>query len=317
MKEQLENHPVELIFHNIHDHGTDIGDMWVAEVEKRSGGKVVFSTTTGDSPDLLKAADIVRDVPASAERYPLLNLIQIPLMFPNSTVGSRVIAQLYEEYQELRSELNDVKLLGIGTGAPMAIFSSRSYHKIDTLEDLIGTRIRSLSIMDDVFRTLGAIPEHIGWFETSKLLKSGELDAAFLGIIPAHMFRLADDAAPHVTLTAEKSISMHPMRIYMKWDTWNRLPDNIRDVVNGIGPSGANCWYAVQNGYDSDSHLKIALEYFRQKGEVTSTAPDELARWERIIQPLIDSMLNQYEESGLPARSFVSRMKELVDKYSK
>ncbi len=316
MKSESENHPIELIFHNIHDHGTDIGDRWMAEIEKRSAGKFVFSTTVGDDPDLLKAADVVRDVPASAELYPLLNLVQIPFMFPNSTVGSRVLAQLYKESPELQSELNDVKVVGIGIGARMAIFASLSYKKILSLEDLVGTRIRSLSIMDDVFRTFGAIPRHVGWFDMGKLLKSGELDAALLGIIPACMFKLADDTAPYCILTGEKSITMHPMRIYMKWDTWNRLPDGIRDVIDELGPSGSNCWYAVQNGNGSDTHLQEALEYFRQKGFITSLTPDELARWERIIQPVLNSILDEYEERGLPARSLITRMEELIDKYS-
>lgn len=148
------------------------------------------------------------------------------------------------------------------------------------------------------------------------LLRSGELDAALLGIIPAYLFKLADDAASYCTITGEYSITMHPMRIYMKWDTWTRLPDNIRDVFNELGPSGANCWYAVQNGSDSDTHLVEALEYFRQKGEITSITPDELAGWKRIIQPVIDSMLIQYEKKGLPVGRFVARMKELVDLYS-
>ena len=316
MKSESENHPIKLIFHNIHDHGTDIGDMWMAEIEKRSCGKVIFSTTIGDNPDLIRSADVVRDVPASTERYPLLNLVQIPITFPNSTVGSRVIAQLYEEFSELRSELNDVKVLGIGTGAPMAIFSSRSYKKIQKVEDLVDVRIRSISIMDDIFRAFGAISQNVGWFDMGKLLKSGELNAALLGIIPAYMFKLADNAAPYCTITGYKSITMHPMRIYMKWGTWNRLPDTIRGVIDGLGPSGANCWYAIQNGNDSDTHLIKALDYFRQKGSVTSVMPDELVRWERMVQPVMESLLDKYEKRGLPARNYVARMKDLVDEYS-
>ena len=199
----------------------------------------------------------------------------------------------------------------------MALFSSRSYKKILKLEDLVGTRIRSLSIMDEVFRACGSIPENVGWFDMSKLLKSGELDATLLGIIPAHMFRLADDAAPYVTITGDKSITMHPLRIYIKWDTWNQLPNDIRDVIDELGPSGADCWYAVHNGNDSDTHLEKALEYFRQKGEITNITQDELARWESKIRPVTDSILAEYERKGLPAMSFITRMKELVDKYSK
>ena len=138
----MNEKPIELRFHNIHEHGTEIMDMWINEIEARTGGRVQFTTSSGENPGLIAAADVVRDVPAMSSHYPLLNLVQIPFLFPNSTIDSRVIAQLYSEFRELREELSDVKVVGLGIGALMAIFSSKTWGPIRTVEDFKDVRIK-------------------------------------------------------------------------------------------------------------------------------------------------------------------------------
>jgi TRAP-type C4-dicarboxylate transport system substrate-binding protein len=307
--------PIELIFHNIHDHGVEIADMWMKEVETRTGGRVRFTTTTGEDAEVIKAADVVRDVPAVGERYHLLNLIQIPFIFPNSTVGSKVIAQLYEEFPELREELSDVKVVGLGIGALMAIFSSKAWGPIRTTEDFKGARTRSLPMIDGVIAALGGRPLHVGYFEISRLLETGELDATVLGILPAYVFNLAEGAAPYCTVAGDRSITMHPMRTYMKWDSWNSLPPDIQEIIEGIGPAGSDCWFAVQSGIDADNHLREALDYIKQNGELIRTTPEELERWRKLIQQNLDSVVSEVEAKGLPGRRFFNRMIELVEKY--
>jgi len=307
---------IELVLHNIHDHGVEIMDMWMKEVETRTRGRVRFTKTSGEDRGAIKAADLVRDVPAMGDRYPLLNLVQIPFIIPSSTVGSRVIAQLYAEFSELRDELSDVKVVGLGIGAFMAIFSSKTRGPIRILEDFKDARTRSLPLIDGVLEALGARPAHVGYLEMGHLLETGKLDAAVLGILPAHMFKLADGAAPYCTVAGKTSITMHPMRIYMKWDTWNKLPPDIRKIIEEIGPAGSDCWFAVQIGADADKHLHEALDYIKQKGELIEVAPEELERWRRLIQPNRDSAVSAVEARGLPARKFFNRMLELVAEYS-
>jgi TRAP-type C4-dicarboxylate transport system substrate-binding protein len=308
--------PLELVLHNIHDHGTEIMDVWMREVETRTGGRIKFKKSSGEDPGAIKAADLVRDVPAAGDRYPLLNLVQIPFIFPSSTVGSRVIAQLYAEFSELRRELSDAKVVGLGLGALLAIFSSKAWGPIRTMEDFKGARTRSLPLIDGVIEALGAKPLHVGWYEMSRLLETGGLDALVLGVLPAHMFKLAGGTAPYCTLTGKMSITMHPMRLYMKWDTWNRLPPDICKIIEGIGPSGADCWYAVQSGIDADTHLHEALDYIKKKGELIEVSPEELKRWRQLIQPIMDSVVTNVEATGLPSRRFYNRMVELVAEYS-
>jgi TRAP-type C4-dicarboxylate transport system substrate-binding protein len=308
--------PIELLFHNIHDHGTRIADMWIREVQTRSGGRVRFRQSRGEDREAIRAADVVRDVPARDERYRLLSLVQVPFVFPGSTVGSRVIARLYAEFPELRTELSDVKVVGLGVGAMMALFSGRARGPVRTLEDFRGAKTRSLPAIDDVIAALGGRPEHVGFFEMPRLLETGRLDAAVLGLLPAYQFRLADGAAPYCTLAGDLSITMHPMRIYMRWDSWNRLPPDVRDVIDEIGPSGADGWFALESGPDADGNLREAMDYFEKQGEIIKLAPGELRRWQRLIDPLRTAAVDAVEAAGLPGRRFFNRMNELVSEYS-
>jgi len=315
-KKESQEKPIELVFHNIHNHGVEIMDMWINEVETRTSGRVHFMKSSGEDRSLIESADVIRDVPAGGERYRLLNLIQIPFIFPSSTVGSRVVAQLYAEFSELRDELSDVKVVGLGIGALMAIFSSKAWGPIRTLEDFKGARTRSLPLIDGVIEALGARPMHVGYLEIRHLLETGKLDATILGILPANMFKLAEGVAPYCTIAGDRSITMHPMRIYMKWDTWNRLPPDIRKIIDEIGPAGSDCWFAVQSGLDADAHLREALEYIKRNGELITVSPEELKRWHRLIQPNLDSAVSDLENRGLPAMKFFNRMIELIAGYS-
>ena len=315
IKKKLGEEPIELIFHNIHNHGTEIVDMWINELETRTGGKVKFTKSSGENPGLIAAADVVRDVPVMSNQYPLLNLIQVPFVFPSATVGSRVIAQLYSEFSELRDELNDVKIVGLGTGALMAIFSSRDWGPIRTLKDFKGARTRSLIPIDGVIAALGAKPMHVGYLEISHLLRTGQLDAAVLGVLPAYTFRLAEGAAPYCTLAGDLSITMHPIRIYMKWDTWNKLPRDIQIVIDETGPANSDCWYAIHSGTDADNSLLEAIDYIKQKGELVRLTPEELKRWRQVTHIPRDSVVRDVEARGLPGRRFFNRMNELVAEY--
>jgi|GEM_PF-1315059 len=303
---------LDLIFHEVHDHGVDIADLWIKEVERKSSGKVRIKKYTGGGPAITKIADIIRDVPAESPRYRLLNLVQIPFIFPSASVGTRVIAQLYNEFAELRDELSDFKILGLGIGAPMAIFTTRSWGPVRSLENLKGARIRSLTPIDQAITALGAIPLHVNYQEIGPSLADGRLDATVLGLLPARMFRLAEGAAPYCTLTGRYSITMHPMRIFMKWDSWQRLPLDVQDVIESLGPVGSECWYARTSGADSDRHFEEALSYFHSKGEIITLDPGEFQRWQTAVRPAQEVAIEEVEKQGLPGRKFFNRMRELA-----
>jgi hypothetical protein len=109
---------------------------------------------------------------------------------------------------------------------------------------------------------------------------------------------------------------MHPMRTFVKWSVWNSLPSDIQRIIEEIGPAGGDCWFATQNGQDADNHLLKAMEYLKKNGELFKVLPEELKRWQQLIQPVMNSAINNIEAQGLPGKKFFNRMTELVEKYS-
>ncbi len=304
---------IELLLHNIHDHGVKITELWTREVEKRSGGRVHFNIRTGGGPQVTAQADIVRDVPAGgAGQYPLLDLVQTPLVFPNAVVGSRAVAQLYAEFPDLRRELSDVKIAGLTLGALMAIFSSTKWGPIRTLEDFKGARTRSLKPIDEAMAALGAIPLNVDYGAIAGQMETGILDATVLGLLPAKMFNLAEHGGPYLTIAGNLSITMHPMRTYFKWDSWRKLPSDIQKIIDDLGPAGTDCWFAAQSGPDADARMGEAMDYYRRHGQIINLSGAELARWQERILPLREKNLAALEAKGLPARRFFARMLELV-----
>lgn len=307
---------IDMIFHDMHDHGVKIAENWINEVERRGRGEVRFTSYQGGGPQITRQADVVRDVPVRGGRYHLLDLIQIPLIFPNAMVGSRVVSQLYSEFSELQRELGDVKVAGLSTGALMAVFSSQKWGPIHTLEDLRGARIRSLLPIDRFMEALGAKPVHVDYLDIAPQLGSGDLDAAVLGMLPGKAFKLAENGAPYCTIAGELSITMHPMRIYFKWDSWNKLPENVREVIDLLGPAGPDCWVARQSGVESDSVLKDAMEYFQEKGEIIRLSASEQTRWSEAMRPRRRAAVDYVENLGLPGKKFFNRMLELTGQMS-
>jgi TRAP-type transport system periplasmic protein len=297
---------------------TRMSDAWMNEVEQRTLGRIHFTRhyySSGGKPEIDPAAG--NDVLVGGREHPLLDLIQTPYIIPNASTGSRIVAQLYAEFEEFRQELSGVKTLGLGTGALMAIISSKTWGPIRKLEDLKGARTRSLQPIDAALELLGAVPLHPTTFEEiGQMLEKGQLDAAVIGIGLVQGRQLVRQA-PYCNVGEGASISMHPMRTFMKWEAWNDLPEDIRRVLDEMGPSGGDSWYAAKNGEIFDRTIPEASEYIlKNGGEIVTIPRQEMARWIEVLQPLREQKITALEAVGLPGRRFFQRILDLVQKYS-
>jgi hypothetical protein len=313
---QATNEPLELIFHDIHEHGVEIHNLWMQEVVQRTHGAVRFTITRGIDRSAIEKADIVRDIPARGGVYRLLDLIQTPLILSGSTAGSKVVSQLYAEFPEMRQELSDYKVVGLGTGALMAIFSSKAWGPLRTAEKLKGARIRSLLPIDRALEAFGSQPVHLLYHEVCQNVMDRKVDAIILGLLPGKMFQIADAGAPFCNVALPLSITMHPVRFYIKWASWHKLPPEVQHVIDSLGPEGSDCWFADQCGRDFDNHLPAALDYVRQKGEIVPITGTELEKWRQILQPAREMAVNALDDLGLPGQRFFKRMLELAAQYS-
>lgn len=306
--------PVELVFHEIHDHNVAISDLWMKEVERRCQGQVHFTKYVGKELPAGLEVDVFRDVPAKGGTYLLMDLIQMPFVTRKSADASRTIAQLYEEFEAFRKETMDYKVCGLGTGSLMGVFTGKKVGPIKNPNDLKGTRIRSILPIDACLAEIGAAPIHVNYLELKDDMISGKIDAAVLGLLPAQMFNLVEEVAPYCMLAVDRNISTHPMRVAMKWESWNKLPADAQKAIDELGPAGGNCWFAKHIGPDFDKSLEDgALKYVREKGHVGTWDLADLDEWIRRMQPGVDARIKLAEDRGLPGRKFYERILQLSE----
>jgi len=146
-------------------------ERWKKEVESRTGGKVKVNTYPGGT--LLGAKNMMDGVIAGQAdigclcmayqpgRFIVTNATALPVGFPNATVASLTLLDLYEKYKP--KEFADVKVLTMFTCAPANIYAKKA---VQSLEDLKGLKLRASGGVLQVLKTLGATPVGMPQSET-------------------------------------------------------------------------------------------------------------------------------------------------------
>lgn len=310
------NKPVELVFHEVDNHNIMISDFWIKEVERRCQGRVHFTKYVGKELPKGLEVDAFRVSSAAGGKFFLMDLIQMPFLTRNSVDGTRILSQLYEEFEEFRQEFSEFKICGLGTGSTMGLFTSKRVGPIKNPMDLKGMRVRSVLPFDACLAAIGAEPVHVNYPELKQDMINGKMDAAVVGMLPAQVFNLCEEVAPYCILDAERNISTHGMRLAMKWESWHKLPADAQKAIDELGPAGGNCWVAAHWGPEYDRSLaEGALKYVREVGQVSMWDPTDVKDCIRQMQPGIDLRIQIAEDRGLPGRKVYERMLELAKIY--
>ena len=123
-------------------------ERWKKEVEKRTNGKVAIKTFPGGT--LLKAKAMMDGVIAGTAdigclcmayqpgRFMVTNATALPVGFPNATVASLTLWDLYNKYKP--EGFAKVKVLTMFTCAPANIYAKVP---VKNLEDLKGLQLRA------------------------------------------------------------------------------------------------------------------------------------------------------------------------------
>ena len=87
-------------------------------------------------------------------RFPVTEVFDLPLGFPNGWVATQVTTDFYAKFKP--KEWDEVHVLYINTcGPPLILTVSKA---IKTLEDMKGLKIRATGQMTEVVKALGGLP---------------------------------------------------------------------------------------------------------------------------------------------------------------
>ncbi|MBW1673697.1 MAG: TRAP transporter substrate-binding protein, partial [Deltaproteobacteria bacterium] len=266
-------------------------ERWKNEVEKRTGGKVAIKTFPGGT--LLGAKNMMDGVIAGQAdigclcmayqpgRFLVTNATALPVGFPNATVASLALWDLYKKYNP--KAFAKVKALTMFTCAPANIYAKKP---VRNLEDLKGLELRASGGVAQALKALGATPVGMPQSETPEALQKGVVQGAASSLETLMDFKYAE-ICKYVTIF---NGPVYPFAVVMNMDKWNSLPKDVQDVMDGMGVE-----QAFWTGNYMDKHVNKSIDWSKKNHniEITKLTQKELANWNRLLRPLKDKWITQ------------------------
>lgn len=290
-------------------------ERWKKEVETRTGGKVAINTFPGGT--LLKAKAMMDGVIAGTAdigclcmayqpgRFIVTNAIALPLGFPNATVASLTLWDLYVKQKP--QEFAKVKVLTMFTCAPANIYAKKP---VRNLEDLKGLELRASGGTAQVLKALGATPVGMPQSQTPEALQKGVVQGAASSLETLMDFKYAE-MCRYVTIF---NGPVYPFAVVMNMDKWNSLPEDVQKVMDGMAIEQA--WWT---GNYMDKRVVKSIEWSKKNYniEITKLTKKELARWNKLLKPLPDKWSQQAKAKGLSARTILKDIKVAKEYHSR
>ncbi len=295
-----------------------VGEMWMAEITKRTNGAVTFEYLPGAS---LTAANKVYDGVVTGISdlgfsvfaytpgiFPVMELLDYPNGYPAGYVGTHVVNDYYQNF--MPAELGKVHaLVFYGTG-PQVIFTVKQ--PVRTLADLKGKVIRSTGVGAAIASALGAEGYAAAQNEAYELMSKGVIDGS---LAPREVLAGWKQAEVVNYLTNCFSIgSITSMYLIMNKDKWDSLPADVQQVFTDVSNEYVEYWAKVGSALDA-----AGVDLFKQQPgrEIIDLSPEESAAWAAAVKPLIDKKLADMKAAGLNddyAGYIAERIKYWTDK---
>jgi TRAP-type transport system periplasmic protein len=319
---RAEEKPIRLTYANFFPSQNPIFQstvQWAKEIEKRTNGRVQIRLYPGGS---LLTADkiyegIVRDtcdigltcLSYTRGRFPLMEVLDMPLGYPNTKVVYRVMWEIYKKFRP--KELADIKMLYIVTHEPGCI--SFASERVTRLEQLKGKKIRSTGTSAAIVRALGASPVAMTMGNAYMALSKGVVDGTINSFTPLKSFKLAE---------VTKSSIYHPnvgyatvMIVGMNLEKWNSMPTDIQIIFEEISEQWLDRTALIshqlaQDGYDYAKSLGHEFIFLEDN-------PKEAERWISSVGGIIEAYKEKMRKMGLPGEDVVKEAKRLIKYYSK
>ena len=290
-------------------------ERWKKEVEKRTGGKVSIKTFPGGT--LLKSKGMVDGVIAGTAdigclcmayqpgRFIVTNATSLPVGFPNATVASLALWDLYKKHKP--KAFAKVKVLTMFTCAPANIMSKKP---VRNLEDLKGLELRASGGTAQVLKALGATPVAVPKPEISAALLKGVVQGDVSSLECLMDFKYAE-MCRYVTMFHGP---VYPFAVVMNMDKWNSLPKDVQEVMDGLGIE-----QAFWTGNYMDKRVDESIEWSKKNYniEIIKLTKKELAKWNKLLKPLPDKWIKQAKAKGLPARTILKDIKVAKEYHSR
>jgi len=310
--------PIELTYsmHFVASHQMAVfGRKWADEVEKRTNGRIKITLFPGGSlipspqayDGVIKGiADIAMSFQGFTRgRFPLTEVIDLPLAWKSGMSATKIVNELYEKFQP--KEYNDVKVMYLHAHGP-GLFHTRS-KPVNKLEDMKGLKIRTSGTLAPIAAALGAAPVALPMGETYDAIARGVADGTVAPYESMEQWKLGEVCK--YTIECFSTAYSAAGFVAMNKSKWAALPPDIQKIIEELNQE----WIPV-TGKVWDDIDKSGREYTIKRGnKIIVLAKDEEARWAKAVQPLMAEYVNQAQKKGVPGDEAMKFIRERMKQF--
>lgn len=257
------------------------------EVKKRTNGKVEITYHAGGtllSPDKMYVgvstgiADMgLSHTGYTRGRFPVTEVLDLPLGFPSGYVASQVSYDFYNQFKP--SEWDAVHVLYFATTGPLIIQTTSK--PVKSLEELAGLKIRATGQTADIVKSLGAVPVPLGMPDVYDSLRRGVIEGVMVDLSTLKYWKFAE-VVKYVT-SAWQIGSGYTFYWVMNKNKWDKMPPDVQKVLTEVGIEAKDKQAALWNEMDIEG-----VQAFKEKGGQMISLPDaEAAKWVQKVEPVI------------------------------
>jgi TRAP-type C4-dicarboxylate transport system substrate-binding protein len=307
--------PIKLSYAQFAPAKTFVGvqlERWIAEVEKRTGGKVKIDAFHGGT--LLGAKNMMDGVIAGTAdigtlvmayqpgRFVITNATSLPFGFPSARVASLTLWDLYMKYKP--KPFSKVKVLCMYTSGPSNIMSKVP---VRSLADLKGLDLRASGGAAKTLKAWGANQIGMPMSATPEALQKGVVKGLFSSLEVMKDFKFAE-ICKYVTVT---DAVIYPFSVVMNMDKWNSLPKDVQKVMEDMARE-----HSEWTGSYMDEHIIESIDWSKktQGVEVITLSKAEKAKWDKLLDPILTDWIAETNKKGYPADAIVSDIQAFMKK---
>ena len=268
------------------------------EINKKSKGKIKVDFYGGGS--LLKATKVydgvvqgIADIGFShveytRGRFPLTEMLDLPLGFPSAWVGTHVANDFYKKFKP--KEWDKTHILWFNTCPPNVIILAKK--PVYKMSDLKGLTIRGPGRVGEVLKNLGAAPKPVPMNEVYEAMARGVVNGCMTPIETLRSFRLAE-VSKYVTKSWQIG-NVYTFYVVMNKKVWDKLNSSEKELFNKVSKQYEEKAAKVWNNVDL-----IGLNFGEKHGVKFITLPsNEVSRWIQSVKPVRNSYLKELKAKG-------------------
>lgn len=277
-----------------------VAESWCKEVEKRTQGKVKIKFFAGGTltPTLQSyqaAVTGITDISMTsaqwnAGRFPLTEVIHLPLGTKSSLQGTKLINAWYKKFKP--KEFDDVKVLFHFTSGPTHFMTKK---QISSISDLKGMKIRAAGDTSKIVSAMGAVPVSIPFADAYEAFQRGIAEGTIIAAEALKAFKWSD-LLKGLQIN-EGMGNVISLSLVMNKGKWNSLPPDIQKTIEQINEE-----WLIKTGKAWDDIDKDALDdSIKTKGlKIFRISKEEEAKTARLMQPIIDEYVARMKKQNLP-----------------